>query len=205
MRISKLIVAAALVAGILSAFVAARPAEAGESSGATFNVDPIHSMVVFRIQHVGVSYTYGMFWEPTGSYSLDFENPSNSSLSMTLGVEKISTGNERRDNHLKSPDFFNAKQYPEITFSATAFEKGEDGAMRVTGDLTLLGQTHPVTANVRFVDENENTMQGHKSGFEADFEFDRSTFGMTKYIEGGGLGDTVSIYATVEGVIAEAE
>ena len=186
------------LAGTIGAMaVLSSPSLARQGSGDAFTVDPVHSMVVFRIGHMGVSYAYGMIWQPTGSYTLDFANPGNSSLTIVLDTEKVDTGNERRDNHLRSPDFFNSKQYPKLTFEATSFEMVGENQMRVEGELTMIGQTKPVTAMVEFVDEGD-TPQGHKSGFEAECTIKRSDFGMKFML--GGLGDEVTLMVGIEGI-----
>lgn len=202
MRFPKFVVTALLVGAASTAALVSNPARAAESSGDAFTVDPVHSMVVFRVGHMGVSYVYGMIWKPTGSYTLDFENAENSSLKIELHTENIDTGDERRDKHLSSPDFFNSKQYPTLTFEATSFESIGEGIMTVEGNLTMLGETKPTTATLQFIDEAD-TRQGHKSGFECTFTIKRSDFGMTAFLEGNGLGDEISLFVTVEGVLAE--
>ncbi|MCA9305125.1 MAG: YceI family protein [Phycisphaerales bacterium] len=175
----------------------ARPSEAA-AVASTFELDSVHSMIVFRIKHMGVSYTYGTIHMPEGSYSLDFDTPSNSTLEVTAKVENIDTGNDGRDKHLKSPDFFSSRQFPEISFVGKSFEKIADGEMLVTGELTMLGKVNPVEAHITWVGDAQ-TPQGHKSGFEAEFKIERSKWGMTKYLENDSLGDEVTLYVTVEG------
>ncbi len=209
MNRSKALAAAALVAAVgAGVLLTAGRTEARASQTIAgpgeFQIDSVHSMIVFRIKHVGVSYTYGMIHQPEGSYTLDFENPSNSTLEVKAMVEKIDTGHDGRDKHLKSPDFFSSRQFPEISFKGASFEKTGEHTMKVTGDLTLLGKTNTIETEVSWVGEAQ-TRQGHKSGFEAEFTIERSKWGMTKYIEEGGLGDEVTLYVTIEGNGAAAE
>lgn len=164
----------------------------------TFEIDPVHSMVVFRIGHLGVSYVYGRFNEPTGDYNIDVANPSASFINITLDAAKVDTANERRDNHLRSPDFFNAKQFPTLAFKSASFEKSGKNSMKVRGQITMLGVTKDVEATLEFIGEAE-TRQGYKSGFEASFKINRSEFGMTKYLEENALGDEVTLWITIEG------
>lgn len=168
------------------------------ASAETFTVDPVHSMIFFRIRHLGVSYTYGRFNEPTGTYEIDLENPSSSMIDISVDAKNVDTGNEKRDDHLRSPDFFNVKQFPKVTFKSESFEKTGEDELKCTGTLGLHGTERPVEVMIKYVGEGE-TMQGYKSGFEANFEIKRSDFGMTKYIEGGALGDEVTLYVTIEG------
>ena len=198
--VSGVIGAAVAAIAIIGASTIVQPAQARADDGAApFQVDAVHSAVIFRIQHLGVSYTYGRINSPTGSYNIDMANPSASMIDITLDTEKIDTANERRDNHLRSPDFFNAKQFPTISFKSESFEKTGDKSLKVRGKLTMLGVTKDVDANLEFVGEAQ-TQQGYKSGFECEFTIKRSDFGMTKYLEGNALGDEVTLYVTIEGV-----
>ena len=163
-----------------------------------FGVDSVHSNVVFKVGHLGVANMYGMFHAPEGSYSLDFANPSASRLEIKILTEKVDTGNEGRDRHLRNADFFNAKEHPEIRFVGKAFEAAGEKKMKVVGDLTMLGVTKPVTAMLTFIGEGE-TKQGYKSGFEASFTIKRSEFGMTKYLEENAISDEISLMVAIEG------
>ena len=170
-----------------------------EPAGAqtTFKVDPVHSFVTFRIRHMGVAHAWGRFDQPQGTVVWDDADPSKSSVQVTLQTERIDTGNEKRDAHLRSPDFFNARQFPTITFKSTAVTKKGEGEFEVRGDMTLLGVTKPVTAKVVKVGEAD-TKRGQLAGWDAFFTVKRSEFGMTFMPDG--LGDEVTIFVSVEGV-----
>ncbi len=182
---------------LTAAAVLAASASAWAQAG-TFTLDKVHSNVVFKVGHMGVANMYGIIHGPEGTYSLDFANPSASKLEIKVLTENIDTGNEGRDRHLKSPDFFDVKQFPEITFVGKQFEKSGDKGMKVTGELTMLGKTKPVVVTLSFVGEGE-TKQGYKSGFEAQFTVKRSEFGMTKYLEGNAISDEITLMVAVEG------
>src|SRR5262245_13671893 len=124
----------------LLVLAAAVPAFAADS----WNIDPVHSNVIFKIQHLGTSRFIGRFNSVAGKIVWD-QDPAKSSIEVTVKTDSIDTNNADRDKHLKSPDFFNAKQHPTITFKSTKVEKGEKD-YTLTGDLTLHGETHPVTA-----------------------------------------------------------
>lgn len=174
------------------------PAIANNASSAdTFQVDSVHSMVMFRIKHMGVAFNYGLFHNPTGTYNIDTDNPDESFIDISVKTEDVDTGNDKRDNHLRSPDFFNAKQYREISFKSTSFEKSGDGLV-ATGELTMSGVTKTIEVEIEKTGESD-TPQGYKQGFEGRFSIQRSDFGMTKYIDGGGLGDEVTLMVTFEG------
>jgi polyisoprenoid-binding protein YceI len=182
--------------------------DAGESLGkataaATYEVDPVHSSVHFMIRHAGIANFYGRFNEFSGSLTLDPENPDSSSLEFTVGTGSVDTANEGRDEHLRSGDFFNARQFPEATFASRSFAAGaEEGLWTIEGDLTLHGETGPVTVTLDWLGTGE--MRGATIGaFEATFEFKRSDFGMATYLaddggEGGPLGNTVRMLVSVE-------
>ncbi|MAY75011.1 MAG: polyisoprenoid-binding protein [Phycisphaerae bacterium] len=212
------VVAGSLLAvGLLGASAAWGPlaintaAAAGSLAAATtssadtvYEVDGVHSVVLFRIRHSGVGFFWGRFNKGDGEFFIDEENPSNSFFRATIDMNSVDTGNEKRDDHLKASDFFNARQYGEATFESTGFTaKGGENMYELTGNLTLMGETRPVTATVEYGGSGE--MRGKKvQGFEATFEIKRSDFGITTYLppdrgDGGPLGNTVRITLGVEG------
>src|SRR5690242_5758721 len=107
-------------------------------------IDGMHSGVNFKIGHIGLSWVYGRFDKFSGGFTLDANDPSKASFRLTIEAASVDTNNEKRDGHLKSPDFFNAKQFPTINFQSTAVKAVKDG-YQVTGDLTMHGVTKPVT------------------------------------------------------------
>jgi len=176
--------------------VVAQQADAG---AATYAVDPVHSMVMFRVSHLDVAYVYGMFWKTDGSFRIDMDDLDDSVIEITVETGSIDTGNDARDTHLKGGDFFDVRRHPEMAFTAESFERIDDDTLRVTGPLTMLGQSREVTAEVTKVGERD-TARGPKAGFEAEFTVKRSEWGMTKYVQDeGGLGDEVTLNVTIEG------
>jgi polyisoprenoid-binding protein YceI len=175
-----------------AAFVALALAFAAPSLAAeSYNVDPIHSTAVFRIKHANVSFFAGRFNEPGGSFVLDDADPAKSSFNIVLRTEKVDTANEKRDAHLKSPDFFNAKQYPTITFKSTSVKKGEGNALQVTGDLTMHGVTKSMTIPVEITGKGQFPPGVQRAGVEATFIVKRSDFGMAGMQ--GALSDDVKV------------
>ena len=163
-----------------------------------YAVDPAHTSLVFKIQHLGISWIYGRFNDVSGTFTLDKADPSKSSFELTIKAENVDTGNEARDKHLKSPDFFNANQYPTITFKSTAV-KPVAGGLEVTGDLTLHGQTKPVTIVLKGGDKEAEFPKGTKRvGFSGTATLKRSDFGMDKMV--GPIGDEVYVEFSFEGV-----
>lgn len=163
----------------------------------TFKIDPVHSSIIFSIKHLGVADFYGRFNDLSGKVVLDKADPSKSSVEITIPVESVDTHNEKRDQHLKSPDFFNAKQFPVIVFKSKSVE-GSGDTYKVTGDLTLHGVTKPLTLEVKKVTEAKGMEGEIRGGGETRFTLKRSDFGMN-FMQGA-LGDDVSVIVSLEGV-----
>lgn len=185
-----------------AATATAESATAQRTDTVTYGVDPVHSNVLFKIRHAGVSNFYGQFQKFTGEIEFDKADFTASSVSFEIDIDSVDTDNSKRDEHIKGADFFNARQYPKTTFKSTSIVDNGDGTYSMTGDMTFFGQTKPVTAHV--TDLSTGVMRGTPVlGFEASFQIKRSDWGMTKYLaddggEGGGLGNTVSITVAVE-------
>jgi polyisoprenoid-binding protein YceI len=161
-----------------------------------FVVDPAHSSVVFKIQHAGISWIFGRFNEFSGDFMIDKQDPSNSSFALNIKASSIDTNNAKRDEHLRSPDFFNTKQFPTLTFKSTSAKRVEKG-YEVTGDFTM----HGVTKQISFVLEGGGKEvefpKGRKRlGFTAALTLRRADFGMEKFV--GMLGEDVHVEVGVE-------
>lgn len=163
----------------------------------TYQADPVHSVALARISHLNATSFWARFNEPTGTFTIDSEDPTRSSFEITIDANKVDTANQQRDTHLRSADFFNVREFPTITFKSTQVEKEGDG-LKVTGDLTLLGQTKPITAMVETYGPSKGMRGETRGGFEATFEIKRSEFGMN-FMQGA-LGDDVRIVVAVEGI-----
>src|SRR5262249_40416712 len=150
----------------------------GAFAGDAFTVDTVHSSVIYRIKHMNVGYAYGRFNDITGSFTVDEQNPSGMSFQVQVKPASVDTGNPKRDQHLKSPDFFNAQQFPVITFKSKKVTKSGTG-YDVEGDLTLHGTTKPVMAKVEGVSVVPGFRGGYQAGLEATLEIKRSDFGMS--------------------------
>jgi polyisoprenoid-binding protein YceI len=159
----------------------------------TYKVDPVHSTVIFRISHLGTSFVYGRFDDVAGTFTVD-EKPE---FDFAVNVESVDTNQKARDTHLKSADFFSAKEFPTITFKSTAVSSTGDKKFDVTGDLTLHGVTKSITVPLEFVGAADTKM-GSRAGYEGHFSIKRSDYGMLKYA--GMVGDDVSLIVSFEGV-----
>ena len=162
----------------------------------TYKVDPVHSSVVFSVKHSGVTDFYGAFKEISGTVTFDAADASKSAVELTVPVESIDTRNEKRDQHLKSPDFFNAKQFPAITFKSNKIE-GSGESYKVSGDLTIHGVTKPVTADFKRGADGKGGQGKTVGGGEARFTIKRSDYDMKFML--GPLGDEVNVILSLEG------
>lgn len=166
----------------------------------TFVFDKSHSQVAFRVRHWLTKFE-GRFNEYEGKIWLDRSKPADSKVEFTIQSASIDTGNERRDNHLRSADFFEVEKYPTITFKSTKVEpKGKD-LYDVTGELTMHGVTKVLTVPVRHTGFL-NLGKQEKAGFEVTIPINRKDFGITwnRTADQGGvmLGDDVEITVLVE-------
>ncbi|MFZ9691965.1 MAG: YceI family protein [Phycisphaerales bacterium] len=176
---------------------AAVPAEA---AGA-YTVDGVHSNAHFKVQHLGAGMFWGRFDDVKGSMSYTPGAAGTLEFDVQIPIAGIHSGNDNLDKHLLSPDFFNAKEFPEMTFKSSKAAPAEGGMWKVDGELTLLGVTKPVTAMVEFTGA-ANKGRGMRVGFEASFAINRSEFGMGYGVENGSLGDKVFVVVGLEGVAA---
>lgn len=170
-------------------------------AGSTYGIDTTHSSVVFKINHAGVSNFYGVFQKLSGTIEWDKASPESTVINATIDAGSVSTGNPARDEHLKKPDFFNSKEQPTITFKSTGVKKTGENTFDLTGEITLLGKTKPVTAKLAYTGEKDAGKQfGYRAGFEATFTIKRSDFGMTYGVAEGTLGDEVAVTVGFAGV-----
>src|SRR5437588_8785843 len=181
----------AIVFAILSAFVLSA------NAADTFKVDPVHTFVLFSVQHLGIANTYGRFNDISGTVVFDKDNPWKSSVELSVPVESLDTHNLKREQSLKSPDYFDAKQFPTITFKSTKVE-GSGDTLKVSGDLTIHGVTKPLSVDFKKGGEGKGVFGEMRGGGETRFTIKRSDFGMT--FQQGAIGDEVTIILSVEGI-----
>jgi len=162
-----------------------------------YKVDSVHSTVVFKVDHAGIAPFYGMFNQPTGTISLDKADPGKSTFAFELKIDNVSTGNEKRDAHLKNADFFDAKQFPTISFKSKSVKTDGD-KFQVTGDLTMHGVTKEITLALNKTSEKEVPKLGARTGWTTETTIKRSDYGMTGFA--GMLGDEVTVMIALQGV-----
>lgn len=165
---------------------------------ADYKLDPVHSTALFKISHLGVSNTYGMFEDISGELSYDPENTEENAISVVVKTTSVNTLNEARDNHLRNDDFLHVDEYPEMTFKSSAWEKTGEGAYKVTGDFTLMGVTKEITTEVEMVGKGQGRNGEELVGFETSFTILRSEYGMDKMIPA--VGDEVTITFGTEAI-----
>jgi len=165
-----------------------------------YKVDPDHSSVSFTIRHF-VSTVPGRFKEFEGTIKYDRQNPAASSVEFTAQAASIDTDNPDRNNHLKSPDFFDVQKFPTLTFTSNSVQAKDANTLNVTGNLTIHGVTKAVTIPVSILGAVK-TPKGEKAGFETNFTIDRKDYGVqwNRVLDTGGtmLGNDVKITISVE-------
>ena len=154
--------------------VAAGLATAAEK---TFTIDPVHSGVSFRIRHLYTTFS-GRFNAFSGTLRGDPDKPETLTVTAEVDITSVDTANADRDKHLRTPDFFNAGAFPTARFTSTATKLLDPKKAAVTGDLTLLGKTQPVTFIVDYGGSGVDHRKGFRAGFHATATIDRTAFGM---------------------------
>ena len=167
----------------------------------TYVIDNNHSDATFRIRHL-VSRVSGRFNEMSGEIVIDKEEPSKSSVVFTIRTESIDTANERRDGHLKSADFFDVENHPEITFESTGITRNGEGEFDVEGELTIRGVSKTVVFPVEFLGFATDNHGNDKAGFSLRTRINRKDYGIVwnRALDTGGvvLGDEVDIEINLE-------
>ncbi|HSM99832.1 MAG TPA: YceI family protein [Rudaea sp.] len=168
----------------------------------TFNIDPNHTQVSFTYNHFGFSNPTGRLEDIKGKLVVDQDDWGKSSVSVTMPLSGLHTGVPKLDEHLKTPDFFDAAKYPDVIFKSTKVSKTGADTLDIAGDLTVHGVTKPVTLHARVNKIGENKMIGSQSaGFDADTTLKRSDFGLKMYVPA--VSDEVHIHITVSADLAK--
>ncbi len=155
----------------------------------TWTLDATHTRVGFTARHAMVTKVRGSFTELAGTANLDAENPSASSVDLTIEVASINTGNDQRDEHLRTNDFFDVAAYPQIRFVSTGVEAAGGEDYRLTGDLTIKGITKPVTVDFEFTGLATDPWGNQRAGFEGKATINRKDWGVSfnAALETGGV------------------
>ncbi len=194
------------IARIAAVLVLALP---GLALGATstWQLDPAHTHAIFGVRHLVITTVKGEFGKTTGTLVLDEADVTKSKVEATIDVTTLNTREPKRDEHLRSPDFFDVAKHPSMTFKSTRVEKAGEGKLKVTGDLTLRGVTKSVTLDVAGpTPEIKDPWGNVKRGVSATGKINRKDFGLnwSKAIEAGPVvGDEVTI--EIESELAKAK
>jgi polyisoprenoid-binding protein YceI len=163
-----------------------------------YKVDADHAQVLFVANHMGFSKTYGWFTKLSGDFELDEANPSASKINLVIDANSLTTAVPKKDQHLKSPDFLDTKQFPKITFKSDTVKKVNDKNYEIAGQLTLHGVTKPVTMKFERMKTGEDPWKNTRTGGEGRMTIKRSDYGVKYMLEG--IPDEVEIIASLEGI-----
>lgn len=173
-----------------------------------WEIDPLHSQVTFSVRHLMVSTVKGQFKVLSGHLHIDEQNTANSWVDAQVDVSSIDTRDERRDGHLKSPDFFDAANYPTLTFKSTKVESLGGNEYKVTGDLTLHGVTKPATFKAEYAGQGKSPYGFQVAGLSATTKISRKEWGLNwnQTLESGGfmVSDEVKIEIDLEAAYKDA-
>lgn len=160
--------------------------------------DKAHTNILFFVSHLGFSRMQGEFHEFDGEFVFDREDPGASSVEATIWTKSADTDHEELNEHLATPDFFNVREHPTMSFTSTGIEQTGETTAQITGDFTLLGVTKPVTLDVTFNKAGEHPVNGkYVAGFSATTTIKRSDYGMNHLVPA--VGDDVEVVLEVEG------
>ena len=178
---------------------------AAPTSASAITMDPIHSMAIFRVQHLGAGYFYGRFNELTGTATWPLDDSAAPTFDVTAEVKKVDTGSEKLDGNLQGPNFFNQAEFPTIQFKSKSAERVGERHWKVKGDLTLRGVTKEIEVDCTVSGVGKGPT-GQKVGFECMFTIMRADYGMKWGIEApkGALGNEVRMTISLEGDVAKA-
>ncbi|WP_448187811.1 YceI family protein [Azospirillum sp. sgz301742] len=164
---------------LFAAALLATVAGTAQAAPVAYKLDPSHMSVAFIVNHLGFSNVIGRFNTASGDVAFDKDAVQNSTLKVSIDTASVDTAHAKRDEHLRSPDFFNTKEFPQMTFKSTKIEKTGDKSGKLYGDLTLLGTSKPVVLDVTFNKEGVSPASKLETvGFSARGKIKRTDFGM---------------------------
>ena len=174
-----------------------------------WTLDTAHANVEFSIKHMMITTIRGRFEDLALEVDFDDQAPERSSVVARIATASISTNEERRDGHLKSPDFFDVEKYPEMVFRSTSIAKFSERDFQITGDLTIRDQTHPVVLNTELLGTMPGLQGGRLTAVSADTRINRRDWGLSWNValESGGwlVGDEIKIHIEFELMAAAPE
>lgn len=178
---------------------------AGRAAAATYVLDKSHCNIGFSVKHMVISNVKGKFDDFEGSFNLDEAGNNVNGAQAAIKAASINTGDQKRDGHLRSPEFFDVEKFPDITFTLRNGRSLGGGKMEVTGDLTIHGVTKPVTLTGEFIGTANDPWGNKRAGFTAEGEVVRADYGMAwnKLLDTGGVvvGEKVKLQLEIEGIL----
>ncbi|GAA2033102.1 YceI family protein [Agromyces tropicus] len=150
----------------------------GPELSGDWDLDPAHTRIGFSAKHAMVANVRGAFNELTGTLHVDFDAPEQSTAEVVLKVASIDTRNAQRDEHLRSADFFDVEQWPDITFRSSRIEEVGEHALVVSGELTIRDVTKPITIPIEFTGAQVDAFGALRAGFQGTRRIDRREFGL---------------------------
>jgi len=173
----------------------------------TWALDPAHTTIEFEAKHLMVAKVRGRFTEFEGALRIG-DDPTQSSVTVTIKAATLDTQTQQRDDHLRSADFLEVDKYPDIAFASTVVEHDKDDDWKISGDLTIHGVTRPVTLKTEYSGQTADPWGGQRAAFSAETRIDREDWGLTwnQALEAGGwlVSKEIRIRLEVEAVLQEA-
>lgn len=180
----------------LFAFIFAAITSHSAAEVAVYKIDPVHSGITFKVKHF-INMVPGAFTDFSGEVHFDKAHPENSKIVATINPASINTHHSDRDDHLRNPDFFDIDEHEKITFESKEWEVIGDNKYKITGHLTLLGQTHPQELTAYYLGEvvGRGVM---RSGWKAEATIDRTRWGMNYGVSAGVLGGEIDVELNIQ-------
>jgi len=180
---------------------------AAPTLAANYEIDPAHSSVNFQVKHLAISKVNGTFGSFAGTFSFSEGEPESWRAEATIQIASVDTGNNDRDDHLRTGDFFDAEQFPTMTFKSTGVKMANASEGQLRGELTMHGVTKPVTLDLEFNGTVTDPWGNERAGFSLAGKIKRKEWGLTynNALESGGLviGEDVKISLDIEGIKAK--
>jgi polyisoprenoid-binding protein YceI len=167
--------------------------------------DPLHTQVEFSAKHLGMMTVRGHFADVTATGEIHPDSPDRTKIEATIKTESIRTHNEQRDKDLRASNFLEVDKFPTMTFKSTKIEPAGGNRYKLIGDLTIKGNTHPITIDVTNLGEFNDPRMGHRIGYSAETEINRKDYGMNfEMMLDGKFIVSNEIKINIEGELVEA-
>jgi polyisoprenoid-binding protein YceI len=192
-------------ASVLCVAVLALAARAIQAEPARYEIDPEHMSIGFLVDHIGYARILGLFRKAQGSYTFDEQTGELTALKVTVDTASVFSNHKKRDEHLRSADFLNSKEFPTMLFTAQSARRSDENTFLIAGELTLLGKTRPLTLQTTWNKSAEYPFGGsllggkpYVMGVSARGRFLRSSYGMSYAVDNGWVGDEVELIIEFE-------